>query len=1070
MKLKYYLLAFLSIVFLVWSSYDYLPVAAQTPVESNLVLVSANSQEAILELTTTGFKTESVENAGQTYQRLMIPGLQQTVTPGAPQVPVRGAMIGLSSSAGLSVEIIEADYETLNDYLLYPAPGLEQVESGLAQEFQEVFTLDNTIYSTNAFYPVQPVELGDVSMLRDQATVPVRLYPIQYNPVNREVRFYRRLRVRVSWDAAFGPQTTDPRGASPAYENLLRSLLLNYETLTRPPVVQSSLTSSVTQGAIGAAVLTETVKIGITEDGMYEVTPADLPAGFDLTGIDIDTLKLKNKGTEIPIYVHDDNSNHAFDGSDYFLFYGVAITDTYTTKNIYWLEADGANGQRMTIRSSPPGGATVPNEFPVTLHAEVDTHNELSLPGEQQDTWFWGTYFNPGESRNYSLTLKNISTTAPTPATVRVRLHGRTDPAANPDHHTRIYLNNGVIDQQFWDGRVAFEHEVTTVPHSNLIDGTNTIKVENVGDMGAVDQFYVNWLEIDYWDTYVAESNQLLFGAPSAGTYEFHVSNFTGTDIQVFDVTDPYDVVFLTNTATMSDGGGTQMVKFQDTAQADTRYLALRPVARKDPASIELDVPSSWKTPTNGADYIIITHEDFYASALALANHRSAVSALNVAVVKVGDIYDEFNYGIFNPQAIRDFLTYARTNWTNGPPPAYVLLLGGASYDYRDVLAPPLNRATYVPAKIIDTDRLTQVPSDNWYIQASESDVTPLMFIGRLPAQDSNEAAIMVDKIINYDQNPPDPSWNTKALFVADNEPQFETFSQQLINRLPPGYTGNKAYLGSSTVNQIKIDIVNFIDDGSLLVNYGGHGNVEYWAPEKIFTTDTIPTLNNNNKLPVVTIGDCLNGYFVGQNISLAEKFLQVDSKGAVAVWAATGLGLTSKHKLLIGSFYDEIFINDNLDLGIATTLAKLSIYLPNPMDTDIKETVETFVLFGDPAQRLGIPTDPFVIKTMPVDGAQFVPVDQNIDITFSKPISPPTINLSGPGTFGLTFTPTLTHGNRVVSYNHTDFTIGDTLLFTIDAQDTFGNPLVAGPVPTTWSFTVGIGRVYLPTIIRDSK
>ena len=573
-------------------------------------------------------------------------------------------------------------------------------------------------------------------MLREQAAVPVRLYPIQHNPVSGEVRFYRRLRVRVSWDDALGTQAVDPRGTSPAYETLLRNLLLNYETLSRPPIGQSSSPPGVDGGAISAAVGPGSVKIGVTEDGMYEVTPADLPVGFDIA-----TLKLKNKGTEIPIFVHDDNSNNAFDGGDYLLFYGVAITDIYTTKNIYWLEDGGANGQRMSTRSSPPGSPdTPPTEFPVTLHAENDTHNELTLPADIQDTWFWGTNIAPTQSRDYSLTLKNISTSAPTSAAVRVRLHGRTDAPQNPDHHTRIYLNNVALDHQFWNGRVAFEHVVTTVPHSNLIDGTNVIKVENIGDTGAsVDQIYTNWIEIDYWDTYVAESNALLFRAPSAGTFEFHVSNFTGTDIQVFDVTDHENVVLITDAVVVPDGG-TQTVQFQDTAQTNTQYLALRPPARKDPASIELDAPSSWNDPNNGADYIIITHEDLYTEALRLENHRSAVSAFTVETVKVEDIYDEFNDGIFNPQAIRDFLTYARTSWTNGPPPDYVLLLGGASYDYRDVRSPPLPRTNYVPTQIIDTSLLPQVPTDNWFIQASDSDVTPQMFIGRLPAENSSRS------------------------------------------------------------------------------------------------------------------------------------------------------------------------------------------------------------------------------------------------------------------------------------------------------------------------------------------
>ena len=325
----------------------------------------------------------------------------------------------------------------------------------------------------------------------------------------------------------------------------------------------------------------------------------------------------------------------------------------------------------------------------------------------------------------------------------------------------------------------------------------------------------------------------------------------------------------------------------------------------------------------------------------------------------------------------------------------------------------------------------------------------------------------MVDKIIDYEENPPDFTWNTNALFVADDGAQFETFAEDLIGRLPAGFSPERVYVGDNPPDP-EGDIITHIDNGCLLVNYGGHGNAVSWAAPVIFDTSTIPTLNNGNKLPVVTIGDCFNGYFVGLFPSVAEEFIRVENKGAVAVWAATSLGFTSDHKPLIGAFYDEIFLNGNLDLGVATTLAKLAIFLPNPTSTKIKETVQTFVFFGDPALELGMPTVPFVLNTTPADGASFVPVDQSIDITFSKPISPATINLSGPGTVGSVFTPTLSNGDRVVSFDHTDFNEGDTLFFTIDAQDTSGNALTMGPVPTTWSFTVGIGQVYLPVILSD--
>ena len=162
------------------------------------------------------------------------------------------------------------------------------------------------------------------------------------------------------------------------------------------------------------------------------------------------------------------------------------------------------------------------------------------------------------------------------------------------------------------------------MPHASLNEGNNVITVAAVGDTGAVvDQVFVNWIEIDYWARYVADNDALRLGAPAAGTFQFAVAGFRSADVTVFDVTDPADVTLLTHTTVVPEGE-TYTLQFADTAQPETRYVALTSAQYKSPASLELDHPSSWRSPNHGADYIIITHGDFSASARELAAHRRA--------------------------------------------------------------------------------------------------------------------------------------------------------------------------------------------------------------------------------------------------------------------------------------------------------------------------------------------------------------------------------------------------------------------------------------------------------------
>ncbi|TEU18838.1 MAG: hypothetical protein E3J21_05100, partial [Anaerolineales bacterium] len=1002
MKIKY-ALGILIAASLILGSGSTALVTAQAPAGSDLRLLSSDGQAIVLELTVDDFQVETVEHAGQTYQRLVIPGMVQTDRPGEPQVPTRGAMLGLPSVTGVSVQVLEAYYDTFGGYRLYPGPKFEMtadnLDNLLAEAVQQTFALNQELYATDAFYPGQLAEIGHTGYMRDQAVAQVQLYPVQYNPASGELRLYRRILARITWDTPLLAAATEARGASPAYENLLRNTILNYDALERPPVIDKA--PPIEAADIVATAITPTLKIGVTEDGLYQLNPGDLTgAGFDLSGVALSTIKMSNRGAENPIYVHDEDSNNAFNDNDHILFYGTAITDIYTTKNVYWLEAGGADGQSMddTRDGSLSGSALVPTHFPVTLHAEEDNYYWQTMPpnGEGQDHWFWEGRLTALESRPYTLTLNNISTTAIT-TTVRVRLKGGTDVGISPDHHTRIYLNGNVIDDQQWDGFSIYDHEVTTATHSSLIDGSNTVTVTAVGDTGAsVDQVFVNWIEMDYWDTYVAENDELLFGAPSAGTFQFEVTGFTTDTVQVFDVTDPTNVAIITNPTVVAHGDSYKL-QFEDTAQSNTRYLALTAAQRKSPASIELDQPSSWNSTGHGADYIIITHEDFYTSTLALASHREITPGLSVATVKVGDIYDEFNYGIFNPQAIRDFLFHTYHEWVP-PAPTYVLLVGGASYDYRDLLN--LSRDNYIPTQIIETDLLGQTPSDNWFVLVSEEDdILPDMFIGRLTAQSVSETEDMVDKIIHYEhyeQNSPDAPWNTKVLLVADDDdhPLFEITSEQLAARLPHYYTANKVYVDDYYLPEDPTtDITNYINRGSILVNYAGHGNVDMWGVWRsghTFDRPDITALNTTDKLPVVTVANCLNGYFVGKKTSVAEEFLRLENKGAVAVWAPTGLGYPAGHQVLMGEFYDAIFQDDLYALGEATTVAKIAAFNQYSLWADL---VETFVLFGDPATQLGIPTNyPYVESTTPADGASDVPIDQDIQIVFSKPMSPTTV------------------------------------------------------------------------------
>ena len=329
------------------------------------------------------------------------------------------------------------------------------------------------------------------------------------------------------------------------------------------------------------------------------------------------------------------------------------------------------------------GGTKGPPTFRNSLHAEEDTTYWQTMPGYGVDRWFWGQRLSPNTqgvpiSRPYAVTVRNAAREGM--ATVRVRLKGYTGQA----HHTRVHLNDHLIDDQTWQGQIQFTHAVS-VPQSFLQDGENIVVVEAASAGASIDQVLVNWIEIDYWDQYIAEDDQLAFGAPADAVHQEGSGNVAAAALahQVFfpilsqmaahtmievggfvepmgivlDVTEPVAPVRIIVTWA-AGADGRNVVRFTDREQPGRQYLAVTARHYKTPVSLALDTPSSWQSPANAADYIIITHEAFYDAVAVLAEHRRG-EGLRVVIVKVGDIYDEFSHGLFSPEAIHAFLRYA---------------------------------------------------------------------------------------------------------------------------------------------------------------------------------------------------------------------------------------------------------------------------------------------------------------------------------------------------------------------------------------------------------------------------
>jgi hypothetical protein len=352
------------------------------------------------------------------------------------------------------------------------------------------------------------------------------------------------------------------------------------------------------------------------------------------------------------------------------------------------------------------------------------------------------------------------------------------------------------------------------------------------------------------------------------------------------------------------------------------------------PASIVRNEPSSLST-SAGADVVIISHPSFIAALDPLVKLRQS-QGLSVTVANIDDVYDEFNYGAKDPQAIRSFLAAAK-RWQT--PPRYVLLVGDASFDERAYLG--LGDFDFVPTKLLMSDLLLTA-SDTWFTDFDD-DGAPDIPIGRLSARVPGDVNAEVAKIVAYETNPQPASRKVVLVSDADAALDFHANSVALEESVPPGYDVVDINVAASGGASARQQLLSAFDD-ALLVNYIGHGSVEIWSNISFFGRADVGTLPAG-RTPIVLAMTCLNGYFHDLYTDSLAETLQRAPNGAVAVWASSALTSPEAQLPTDEALLHALLAGGDIRLGDAVAAAQKSSFTP-----DIRRT---FILFGDPAMKV---------------------------------------------------------------------------------------------------------------------
>ncbi|MGD0338450.1 MAG: C25 family cysteine peptidase [Bacteroidota bacterium] len=913
-----------------------------------------------------------------------------TLERGVPQLPVCGTLIALPPDASTmkpTLEIIELQQSSESGGFVAPTPREHRLDS---LQVRYSYEPSPAVYNRNAFYPDQIAALGSPTLLRHQRVVNLTIHPLQYNPVTGEIKRVTKLVVRIHFGSTANLKMplTQHLTADPAFEELYRETILN---ASQAATWQIAFTPRTTGDSLRDwfRPYPAFAKLSVVNDGIYAMTGQQLrSAGIPLDGVDPRTIKVFYCGKEIPILVKGELDGK-LDSADVIEFYGLrnrgangAFLSEYTDTNAYWLAWGSGNGVRMTAVQNTTDTSLAPVpvynairhfEQDQSYYAGIDDENINDIRRVPSEGWYWTSFYPGGGVAQFPCSLPDVDPAHE--ALLRIHLGGMTGYFSTPDHRSRISVNGTVIGTVEFNGN-RDTIAVFSIPAHILLSGTNMIGIESLVTTSDPNEFYLDWFEIEGDFSFVAHDNSLAFSCVP-GPARYVIGGITDSTVSVYDLTAGRTI----ENITVAQSSTNFQVSFNTNENIPHQFIVIGESAKKVPVKIEQKIFKDIRANSSGADYIIITHSAFRSAADRLAQQRHTENSFRTAVIDVQDIYDEFNYGIFAPEPIKDFIRYAYSQWSL-PAPVYIVMFGDAIWDFRHLFSNTV-KTNFVPA-------YGYPPTDNWYVSFDQDEIIPSLYVGRIPVENLEMANDYVDKLVEYDHYQLG-NWNKRFLFISGGNTDvekhsFDGQSMDFIGRfvVPPPIAGIADTIMKTTSSVVdgehKDRIRAIYNEGVVFSNFIGHSGGRFWAVD----AGDPATLQNAGKYVFGSSVSCNVGFFADNRSNVySEDFIFAHRAGAIAFWAGAGFSSYS-----LGSVVTEFFLSgvakDTLrDLGKLTTLARIGLWTHYGPSDKITPGINLYPLLGDPATQLAIPRKPDLeiassdIRTEPV-----IPIESDSAVT----------------------------------------------------------------------------------------
>ncbi|MGI6341955.1 MAG: C25 family cysteine peptidase [Bacteroidales bacterium] len=207
--------------------------------KQGLTLTSNTPNKVELNVSVNNFTLEPVDINGEQMQEIAFDGFALFTNAGEPNIPGISRLVAIPQGATASLEIIDYRVETIQNVNIAPSPVIpKENEDGL------VFSKSSNVYNRNAFFPENITTISEVKQLRGVDVVLFNISPFAYNPVTKELKVYRDIKARITFNGGNG-QFGDNRLRSKYFDPILMDNIVNSSSL--PAIDYNERNSNITR-------------------------------------------------------------------------------------------------------------------------------------------------------------------------------------------------------------------------------------------------------------------------------------------------------------------------------------------------------------------------------------------------------------------------------------------------------------------------------------------------------------------------------------------------------------------------------------------------------------------------------------------------------------------------------------------------------------------------------------------------------------------------------------------------------------------------------------------------------